>query len=166
MLWTLRGDRKFGSGRSHAMPRNVTDRLYRRFYTGFMAHELMFDPEDPLLDWFRSLAMELPEAQEKISHGRPVFYTKKVFAEFSGIRKLNPSGMEQHPHAMLIKPDPLDVDVLLERDDSFFPAYVGPSGWVGLELKSLAEAEVREFLTDSYRQTAPRRLVSQLDRTD
>ncbi len=119
----------------------------------------MFDPADPLLHWFRSLALALPEAQEKVSHGRPVFFTAKLFGVFGGMRKLKPEGMEQHPHAMLVKPDPLDAEVLLEREEAFLPAYFGPSGWVGLDLASLAEAEVRELLTDSYRQTAPKRLA-------
>lgn len=123
-----------------------------------MAHERMFDPDDPMLHWFRSLALALPEAEEKISHGRPVFFTTKLFAVFGGVRKLEPSGMEQHPHAMLVRPDPLDVDVLLEREDAFSPAYFGPSGWVGIELDSLPEDEVRELLIESYRQTAPKRL--------
>ncbi|RBP62521.1 putative DNA-binding protein (MmcQ/YjbR family) [Brevibacterium sanguinis] len=128
-----------------------------------MAHERMFDPDDPLLHWFRSLALALPGAQEKISHGRPAFYTVKIFAVFGAAEKLRPAGMEQHPHAMIIKPDPIDVDVLLEREEAFRPAYFGPSGWVGLELEALTEAEVRELLVDSHRQTAPTRLRRLLD---
>ena len=44
-----------------------------------MAHQQMFDDDDPLLAQVRALALALPEADEKVSHGRPAFFTKKVF---------------------------------------------------------------------------------------
>lgn len=124
-----------------------------------MAHPQMFDPDDPLLEWFRTIALSFPEADEKISHGRPTFFTKKIFTILGGTLKLESGEMEQRPHAMLILPDPMDAEVLLERPDSFVPMYLGPSGWIGLEVENFAEDEVRDLLTDSYRNTAPARLV-------
>lgn len=70
--------------------------------------------------------------------------------------------MEQRPHAMLILPDPMDAEVLLERPDAFVPMYLGPSGWIGLEVENLTDDEVRELLADSYRNTAPARLVREI----
>lgn len=128
-----------------------------------MAHPLMFDPDDPLLTWFRAIALSFPEADEKISHGRPTFFTKKIFTILGGTLKLESGVMEQRPHAMLILPDPMDAEVLLERPDAFVPMYLGPSGWIGLELESLAEDDLRELLADSYRNTAPARLVRLLN---
>lgn len=122
----------------------------------------MFDPEDPQLARLREIALSFPETQEKVSHGRPTFFTKKVFAYFGGARKLITGGMEQHPQALLILPDPMDAEVLLERPDAFVPMYLGPSGWIGLEVEVLDEEELRELLTDSYRNTAPARLVAQI----
>ncbi|MDN5585798.1 MAG: MmcQ/YjbR family DNA-binding protein [Brevibacterium sp.] len=127
-----------------------------------MAHPQMFDPEDPQLARLREIALSFPETQEKVSHGRPTFFTKKVFAYFGGARKLITGGMEQHPQALLILPDPMDAEVLLERPDAFVPMYLGPSGWIGLEVEVLDEEELRELLTDSYRNTAPARLVAQI----
>ena len=45
------------------------------------------------------------------------------------------------------------------------PAYDGPSGWVGLDLsvEPLDWDLVRDLVTESYRATAPRRLVARLD---
>lgn len=127
-----------------------------------MAHPQMFDHDDPQLARLREIALSLPEVQEKVSHGRPAFFTKKIFAHFGGTRKLVTGGMEQHPQALLILPDPMDAEVLMERPDAFVPMYLGPTGWIGLELQALDDDEVRELLTDSYRNTAPARLVRQL----
>ena len=44
-----------------------------------------------------------------------------------------------------------------------FPAYVGRHGWVSVELASADPGEVRELVTDAWRQTAPRRLVAAYD---
>ena len=52
-----------------------------------------------------------------------------------------------------------------EEERFFEPAYWGPAGWVGLDLR-VAEPdwdEVRELVDMSYRNTAPARLVRQLD---
>ena len=42
----------------------------------------------------------------------------------------------------------------------FVPPYVGPSGWVGVWLDRGADwTEIGELLRDSWRMTAPKRLV-------
>ena len=38
----------------------------------------MFDEDDPILARVRALALELPDADVRISHGHPVFFTTKV----------------------------------------------------------------------------------------
>ena len=55
--------------------------------------------------------------------------------------------------------DPMDAEVVLERPDSFVPMYLGPSGWVGLEIADLDDGEIRELLVDSFRSTASARLI-------
>jgi len=54
-----------------------------------MAHQQMFDDDDPLLAQVRALALALPEADEKVSHGRPAFFTKKVFCIYGGSLKID-----------------------------------------------------------------------------
>ena len=57
--------------------------------------------------------------------------------------------------------------VLLAADTKRFysPAYIGPRGWVGLRLDvgEIDWHEVADFLTDSYRLAAPKRLAAQVD---
>ena len=128
-----------------------------------MAHPQMFDADDPVLAWFRTVALSFPEAQEKVSHGRPAFFTKKVFAYFGAAEKHVTGEIEQHPHSVLLLLDPLDAEVMLEREDTFVPMYLGPTGWIGLDLADVAEDELRDLLADSYRSTAPARLARLID---
>lgn len=128
-----------------------------------MAHPQMFDDDDPMLERVRAIALSLPEAAEKISHGRPAFFTKKIFAHYGGTEKLGPKEMVQHPQALLVLLDPMDAEVVLERPDSFVPMYLGPSGWVGLGLDDLDDEELRELTIDSYRNTASARLARELE---
>jgi predicted DNA-binding protein (MmcQ/YjbR family) len=57
-------------------------------------------------------------------------------------------------------------EVLLASDAARFysPAYIGPRGWVGLRLDvgRIDWSEVADFVTDSYRLTAPKRLAAQV----
>jgi predicted DNA-binding protein (MmcQ/YjbR family) len=128
-----------------------------------MAHQQMFDGDDPVLERFRDIALSFPEAQEKISHGRPTFFTKKVFAYFGGARKHVTGEIVQHPHGVLVLLDPLDAEVMLERPDSFVPMYLSPAGWIGLEVEQLSDEELYEVLADSYRNTAPARLAKLIE---
>ncbi|UZD62468.1 MmcQ/YjbR family DNA-binding protein [Brevibacterium sp. JSBI002] len=128
-----------------------------------MAHPQMFDDDDPMLERVRAIALSLPEAAEKISHGRPAFFTKKIFAHYGGTEKLVSGEMVQHPQALLVLLDHMDAEVVLERSDCFVPMYLGPSGWVGLGLDDLDDEELRELTIDSYRNTASARLISALD---
>lgn len=128
-----------------------------------MAHPQMFDDDDPMLERVRAIALGLPESAEKISHGRPAFFTKKIFAHYGGTEKLASGEMVQHPQALLVLLDPMDAEVVLERPDSFVPMYLGPSSWVGLGLDDLDDEELRELIIDSYRSTASARLIEALD---
>ena len=123
----------------------------------------MFDDEDPVLERVRRLAAELPNAGEKVSHGRPAFFTKKVFAYYGGSLKVDGTWIE-HPHAVVVRPDESDRRALLDDDRTFVPAYLGPSGWIGLDLDDDTDwSEVAELLDASFRLTAPARDVAELD---
>ncbi|HUF96934.1 MAG TPA: MmcQ/YjbR family DNA-binding protein [Ilumatobacter sp.] len=128
-----------------------------------MAHPQMFDDDDLALRRVRELAAALPGTAEKISHGRPAFFTKKVFAYYGGAIKSG-NNWEQHPHSLVVLPDPGDRQALLEERRSYVPAYLGPSGWVGIDLDGQTDwTEVEELLDASYRLTAPKRSISELD---
>ena len=113
-----------------------------------------------LLDRVRSLALALPAAEEKLSHGSPGFFVRggKFFAYFSanhhgdGVTALlvKASGVEEQ--AMLIDRDP---------DLYFRPAYFGPSGWIGIRLDGgpVDWPHIRDWLTRSWQASAPKRLA-------
>lgn len=127
-----------------------------------MAHPIMFDDADPLLGRLRELVSALPEASEKITHGRPTFYTVRTFAFYGG----SPRGRtaERHDTALLFRPDPDDEPALREDRRFWEPSYLWPHGWLAIDLDRQADwTEIAELLDASYRVTAPRRLVALLD---
>lgn len=126
-----------------------------------MSHPIMFDDDDPLLARVRRLALALPDATEKVSHGRPVFYTTKIFAWYGGSTKVD-GVWEQHPHCLLVLLPEDERLALLDRDDTFVPGYLGVAGWIGIELESADWTEIAELLQDSYRATAGPRRVARL----
>lgn len=119
---------------------------------------------DAVLDRVRKLALALPAAAEKLSHGAPGFHVEggKFFAYFShdhhadGIMALlvKASGVEEQ--AQLIENDP---------DIYYRPAYFGPSGWVGIRLDrgDVDWNHIGDWLLRSWRASAPKRLAQMLD---
>ncbi|MDG6107944.1 MmcQ/YjbR family DNA-binding protein [Dactylosporangium aurantiacum] len=128
-----------------------------------MGHPIMFDDADPVLGRVRALALAFPDAAEKISHGHPAFYTTKVFAYYGGSVKVD-GVYHQHEQSVIVLVDPAEREALLEDARSYVPAYLGPSGWVGVDLDGDTDwAEIGELLDASYRLTAGRRRVAALD---
>lgn len=129
-----------------------------------MAHPRMYDEGDPVLRTLRVLCLALPGASEVESHGHPTFRTKKIFAVYGGMTKGGEGVSVPYPQSVLVKADEDEIRRLLEDERFFVPAYYGPFGWVGLDLsvEPLDWDEVRELLEDSFRQTAPRKLVAEL----
>ena len=110
------------------------------------------------LDRVRRAALELPEAEERLSHGQPTFFVAgKQFAQFRdnhhGDRKtvvcVKTSGLDEQ--AMLIDSDPATYSR---------PAYLGPSGWVSINLKGDVDWDhVADRIAASWELAAPRRLL-------
>lgn len=128
-----------------------------------MAHPKMFDDDDPVLQRVRGLALAFPGADVKVSHGRPAFFTTKVFAYYGGSLRVDGDWV-QHPQSIIVRPDPEDAEALAADERCFVPAYLGPSGWVGVDLALDDDwDEVRELLDASYRLTAPKKRIVELD---
>lgn len=125
-----------------------------------MAHPLRFDPDDPVLARVRALALAMPDAAEKISHGHPAFFTTKVFAYYGASVRRDGEWIS-HSTSLVVQPDPDERAALVEDPRCYVPAYLGPAGWVGLDLGPDTDwDEVAELLDASYRLTAgPRRVV-------
>lgn len=128
-----------------------------------MGHPIMFDDADPVLGRVRALALAFPDAAEKISHGQPAFFTTKVFAYYGGSVKVD-GVYRRHEQSLLVLIDPGEREALLAEDRCFVPAYLGASGWIGIDLAGDTDwAEVDELLDASYRRTAGPRRVAALD---
>jgi hypothetical protein len=113
---------------------------------------------DPL-EKVREAALDLPETQERLSHGQPTFFVAgKQFAQFRKnhhgddrtVVCVRTSGPDEQ--AMLIEADP---------DTYSRPAYLGPSGWVSINLAgdSVDWNHVADRIARSWELAAPRRLL-------
>lgn len=138
-----------------------------------MPYPLVFSDDSAGLAELRTIALAYPGAHERISHGRPAFFAGKMFAMYGGSSKVDrPPGwsaaegeMVAYPNAVLIKVDQSER-IALERDHRFFhPAYLGPAGWLGLDLTAAVVdwAEVGELVDASFRLVAPKKLLRDLD---
>ena len=134
---------------------------------GTVPHPPTYD-EGPALERLREIALALPDAAEKLSHGSLAFYTTKVFAYFGGSEKVG-DGHTRHRLSVLVLADPVELPALVESPRCYVPMYLGVSGWIGLHLDGDPDwDEVAELVETSYRLTAGPRRVQRLDarRTD
>lgn len=111
----------------------------------------------------RKLCLAFPEAHEVEAWGEPTFRIRnKLFAMYSG-----PSQHGAGRHAVWCKAPPGDQELMVRMAPSRFfrPPYVGPSGWVGIYLDRDTDwKELRGLIEESYRMTAPKRLLAKLER--
>jgi hypothetical protein len=131
-----------------------------------MPHPIMFRDDDFGLADVRKIALSFPEAFEKISWGRPVFCAPKIFVMYGGNAKTDRRGEYiSYPYSILVKVDESDRKALEQDTRFYFPAYMGPSGWLGLDLTAATVdwGEVRELVDASFRMVAPKKLIKQLD---
>ncbi|GAA4422635.1 MmcQ/YjbR family DNA-binding protein [Georgenia halophila] len=133
----------------------------------------MFDDDDPYLVRLRRVALEFPDAEEQVGHGRPQFRagaSGKVFAVYGSGTKGPAATRVMYPHGLVLLPDEDDRLALAADPRVFVPAYYVPSGWIGIDLADGGTApedvdwqEIAELLDASYRQVAGRSRVARLD---
>ena len=125
----------------------------------------MFRAADMGLAEVRRIALGFPETFEKISHGRPVFCAPKMFAVYGGSAKSPAGEHTRYPHCVLVKGAGSERRALEQDSRFFFPAYMGPFGWLGLDFEAAPVdwAEVTELLDASFRMVAPKKTIKQLD---
>lgn len=110
------------------------------------------------------LAAALPQVEEKVSHGAPCWRVadKRMFAYF------------WHDHhgddrtAVLVKTSGIEEQEMLidlDPDIYFKPAYLGPSGWVGIRLDrpDTDWEQVTHRLRESWRLAAPPKLAAMME---
>ncbi|WP_380786653.1 MmcQ/YjbR family DNA-binding protein [Sphingomonas sp. R86521] len=111
-----------------------------------------------LLDRVREVALLLPEAEEKVSHGQPTFFVDGTqFAQFrddhhgDGLTVVCVKTGDADEQAMLIEANPAVYSS---------PAYLGASGWVAMDLAGDVDwALVEDRIARSWELAAPRRLL-------
>lgn len=130
-----------------------------------MPHPIMFRDDDTGLAEVRRIALAFPETFEKISHGRPVFCAPKMFAVYGGSAKSAAGEHTRYPHCVLVKVDDSERRALEQDSRFFFPAYMGPLGWLGLDFEAAPVdwSEVTELIDASFRMVAPKKTIKQLD---
>ena len=115
----------------------------------------MIDP----LGKVREAALELPETEEKLSHGQPTFFVAgKQFAQFRD----NHHG--DGKTVVCVKTSGIDEQMmLLESDPDTYskPAYLGSSGWVAINLagENVDWDHVADRIAGSWELAAPCRLL-------
>jgi hypothetical protein len=99
----------------------------------------------------RALCLALPEVTEKVSHGEPTWFVRKVFVTYA----------DQHHDdrvAFWCAAPPGTQEELVATDSTRFfrPPYVGGRGWVGvyLDVDDVDWDEIAELVTDAYREIA------------
>jgi hypothetical protein len=116
-------------------------------------------PEDGVLERVRALCLALPGATEKLSHGEPTWFVRKVFVSFAD---------RHHDDRVAIwcaaLPGAQEARVSADPTHYFVPPYVGGRGWLGVYLDVPVDwDEVADVITDAYRQIAPKRILARLD---
>ena len=117
-------------------------------------------PRDPLAR-LRTICLDLPEAEERETWGEATFRVReKIYV----IASTDEAGRVQFSckavaglQGMLVAEDPQRF---------FIPPYVGRFGWIGVRLDAGTPWDrVADLVEESYRMTAPKRLVRALDRS-
>lgn len=106
----------------------------------------------------RRTCLRLPEAYEEETWGEATFRVRrKIFCMAGSHDPAKP--------AVSLKTTREEQQALLAQGEPyFFPAYVGPKGWIGVDLtnRHVDWTELEELITDSYRLVAPKKLAAQI----
>jgi predicted DNA-binding protein (MmcQ/YjbR family) len=112
----------------------------------------------------RALCLQLPEANERVSHGEPTWFAGKgkVFAMLD-----NHHHGSEHLSVWLPMPPGVQEDLLAADPARFFrPPYVGSAGWIGVVLDRRADwTLVAKLLRDAFVHRAGARLRAKLARS-
>jgi hypothetical protein len=95
----------------------------------------------------RRFCLSIPGTTEKISHGEPTFFTpKRVFAMFS-----NNHHNDGHIAAYLPAGPGVQEALIEEAPKIYFrPPYVGPAGWIGVELSRVDDDQLGALIREAF----------------
>lgn len=108
----------------------------------------------------RELCLGLPEAREVRSHGSPDFRVgKRTFASYS----VNHHGDGRIALWLNMPPGAQQLYVEVEPEHFFVPPYVGPRGWLGVQLdRGLDWGRIGSLVREAYAFSAPPQLIAQM----
>lgn len=110
---------------------------------------------ESLIARVREIALALPDATEKLSHGEPAFFVKgRLFAMMD-----NHHHGSGHVAVWCNAPEGAQESLVAAKPKHFFvPPYVGKSGWLGMRLDSgLAWPVIGDLLRQAHATTAARK---------
>ena len=122
---------------------------------------LKTDPKKDIGAAVREVCLSLPETEETFGHGSPDFKVigGKVFATYA----VNHHG---DGHLALWLRSPPGAQTLYvdgEPEHFYVPPYVGPSGWLGVDLdKGLSWNRIVQLVQEAYAEVAPKALSRDL----
>ena len=95
----------------------------------------------------RRFCLSIPGAMEKISHGEPTFFTpKRVFAMFA-----NNHHNDGHIAVWLPAAPGVQAALIDEAPEIYFrPPYVGPAGWIGVELSEIEDDWLGSLIREAF----------------
>jgi len=110
---------------------------------------------EPLIERLRGIALALPGAGEKRSHGEPAFFVRgKLFATIDN----NHHGSGHVATWCNAPPGVQESLVAADPQHFFVPPYVGTKGWLGVRLDSgLPWPVVADLLKQAHETTAARK---------
>lgn len=110
--------------------------------------------ERTISDVVREIMAALPDVEEFVSHGQPTYRPRghKVFATYT----INHHGDGRVALNLMAPPGAQAAFVNMRPQVYFVPPYVGPAGWLGIELdKGLGWSTVCEHVREAYELVAP-----------
>jgi len=111
------------------------------------------------LDRLRAICLAYPEAEEAGGVGNPSFKVRgKIFAMRHSLHEVG-------RWSVWFKAPPGVQQLVVGNDEKrfFVPPYVGSKGWIGAYLDVQQDwVELAELIDESYRMTAPRKLLARL----
>jgi len=95
----------------------------------------------------RGLCLSIPGTIEKISHGEPTFFSpRRVFAMFAN----NHHG-DGHIAVWLPAGPGVQAALIEEAPRIFFrPPYVGPAGWIGVEMSKIDDDWLGSLIREAF----------------
>jgi hypothetical protein len=96
----------------------------------------------------RRICGALPDTTEKLSHGEPTFFVRKrVYCMFA-----NNHHKDGHIAVWIAAAPGLQATLVRNEPQKFFrPPYVGPAGWIGIELRAISDEELSAHLLAAWR---------------